>query len=624
MITTKNTLLAFSATAISLWAQNGFAQDSNKEETQVVTANRFQQPVNTVLAPTEIVTRDDIERWQSKSLMDVMRRLPGVDVAQNGGMGQANYIYIRGAEARHTLVLIDGIPLAKSGITGIADFSEIPLSLIQRIEMIRGPRSAVYGADAIGGVINIITQNDRPGGEIQVGLGSNHYQQYDGAVRQKVGDSTLVTVAGAFQATNGYNIKPDSTYSTDSDRDGFRSKTFWAGLSHTFNENFSGFVRGYGYGNNSSYDAGYQDGGDKRQVYNHTYETGLIFNQGIYSSQLNASYQQYKDYNYASTLGLYHNGTSLDDMTQRNVQWGNSFLVGQGTVSAGIDWQQQKLTSVDSYASDDYERNNTGYYLTAQQRFDTLTLEGAVRGDDNNQFGWNGTWQAAAGWEFIPDYRVTLSYGTGFQAPTLGQMYGQSRLYISANPNLEAEKSHQVEVGLEGQSGPLDWRLSAYENKINNLIDYFYDDSTFTGAYYNVQSATIKGVEWTGNMDTGMFSHRLTLQYLDPRRDQDNEVLAHRSKQQLKYQVDWTLFGFDMDVAYQYFGKSYNNNTNQYAFTQRRMPSYSLVDVSASYPITSHLTVRGRIANLFDKDYETVYDYQTPGREYYLSGIYTF
>lgn len=615
-------LFAFSATAIALWAQYGFAQDS--ETTQVVTANRIQQPVNTVLAPVEVVTREDIERWQSKSLMDVMRRLPGVDVAQNGGLGQANYIYIRGAEARHTLVLVDGVPLAKSGITGIADFSQIPLSLIQKIEMIRGPRSAVYGADAIGGVINIITQNDKPGGDVQVGLGSDHYQQYDGSVRQQIGENTLVTVAGAFQATNGYNIKPDSAYSVDSDRDGFRSKTFWAGVNHTFNESFSGFLRGYGYGNNSSYDAGYQDGGDKRQVYNHTYEAGLTFSHGIYSSQLTASYQQYKDYNYASTLGLYNTGTSLDDLTQRNIQWGNSVAVAHGTVSGGIDWQQQKLTSLDNVNSDRYERNNTGYYLTSQQRFDSVILEGSVRGDDNNQFGWNGTWQAAAGWEFVPDYRVTLSYGTGFQAPTLGQMYGQSRLYIAANPNLAAEKSHQVEVGLEGQSGPLDWRLSAYENKIKNLIDYSYDDSTFTGGYYNVQSATIKGIEWTGNIDTGIFSHRLTLQYLDPRRDQDNEILAHRSRQQFKYQLDWTMFGIGMDVAYQYFGKSYNNNTNQYASTQRRMPGYSLVDIAASYPITSHLTVRGRIANLFDKDYETVYDYQTPGREYYLSGIYTF
>ncbi|MDM2811527.1 TonB-dependent vitamin B12 receptor BtuB [Citrobacter sp. Cpo103] len=610
-------------TALSVTAFSGWAQDTSPD-TLVVTANRFQQPVNTVLAPTEIVTREDIDRWQSKDLTDVMRRLPGVDVAQNGGMGQSSNIYIRGAEVRHTLVLIDGIPLAKSGITGIADFSQIPLSLIQRIEMIRGPRSAVYGADAIGGVINIITQNTQPGGKVQVGVGSNHYQQYDASLRQELGEDTLATIAGSFTDTKGYNVQPDSSYSGDSDRDGFRNKTFWAGVTHKFTDELSAFVRGYGYSNNTDYDAGYKDGGDEHQVYNHTYETGLAWNNDFYSTQLTGSYQKYKDYNYSSTQGLYQAGTTLDDMTQKNVQWGNSFIVGKGTVSAGIDWQQQKLTSVDTYNSNDYKRDNTGYYLTAQQKVDTVTLEGALRGDDNEQFGWNGTWQTAVGWEFVPDYQVTISYGTGFQAPTLGQMYGQSRLYITPNPNLEAEKSGQFEVGLQGLTGPVNWRLAAYQNKIKNLIDYYSPDNGMTGVYYNTQSATIKGVELTGDFDTGPVTHRISMGYLDPRRDSDNEVLAHRSRQQYKYQLDWTMLGFDMDLSYQYYGKSYNNNSNQFSSTQRRMPSYSLLDISASYPITSQLTVRGKIANLFDKDYETVYGYATAGREYTLSGSYTF
>ena len=610
-------------TALSVTAFSGWAQDTSPD-TLVVTANRFQQPVNTVLAPTEIVTREDIDRWQSKDLTDVMRRLPGVDVAQNGGMGQSSNIYIRGAEARHTLVLIDGIPLAKSGITGIADFSQIPLSLIQRIEMIRGPRSAVYGADAIGGVINIITQNTQPGGKVQVGVGSNHYQQYDASLRQELGEDTLATIAGSFTDTKGYNVQPDSSYSGDSDRDGFRNKTFWAGVTHKFTDELSAFVRGYGYSNNTDYDAGYKDGGDEHQVYNHTYETGLAWNNDFYSTQLTGSYQKYKDYNYSSTQGLYQAGTTLDDMTQKNVQWGNSFIVGKGTVSAGIDWQQQKLTSVDTYNSNDYKRDNTGYYLTAQQKVDTVTLEGALRGDDNEQFGWNGTWQTAVGWEFVPDYQVTISYGTGFQAPTLGQMYGQSRLYITPNPNLEAEKSGQFEVGLQGLTGPVNWRLAAYQNKIKNLIDYYSPGNGMTGVYYNTQSATIKGVELTGDFDTGPVTHRISMGYLDPRRDSDNEVLAHRSRQQYKYQLDWTMLGFDMDLSYQYYGKSYNKNSNQFSSTQRRMPSYSLLDISASYPITSQLTVRGKIANLFDKDYETVYGYATAGREYTLSGSYTF
>ncbi|HAB75535.1 MAG TPA: vitamin B12/cobalamin outer membrane transporter, partial [Pantoea sp.] len=146
-------LFAFSATALALWAQPGFAQGN--DDTQVVTANRFAQPASSVLAPTTVVTRAEIDRWQAKSLTDVMRRLPGVDVAQNGGLGQSSSLFIRGTNSSHVLILIDGIRLNQAGISGSSDLSQIPLSLVQRIEYIRGARSAVYGSDAIGGVVNI-------------------------------------------------------------------------------------------------------------------------------------------------------------------------------------------------------------------------------------------------------------------------------------------------------------------------------------------------------------------------------------------------------------------------------------------------------------------------------------
>lgn len=145
-------LAALSATAFSGWAQQ---TDNN---TMVVTANRFQQPVNSVLALTTVVTRENIDRWQAKSLTDVMRRLPGVDIGQNGGLGQKSSMFIRGTESRHVLVLIDGIRLNQAGISGSSDLSQIPISLVQRIEYIRGARSAVYGSDAIGGVVNIIEE----------------------------------------------------------------------------------------------------------------------------------------------------------------------------------------------------------------------------------------------------------------------------------------------------------------------------------------------------------------------------------------------------------------------------------------------------------------------------------
>ncbi|MBC1187171.1 TonB-dependent vitamin B12 receptor BtuB [Kluyvera sp. SCKS090646] len=614
-------------TALSVTAFSGWAQDSNSDS-MVITANRFQQPVDTVLAPMDVVTRDDINRWQAKNLNDVMRRLPGVDIAQYGGMGQSSSLFIRGTETRQVLVLIDGIPMSRPGISNTPDLNQIPLSLVQRVEYIRGPRSAIYGSGAMGGVINIITHSDTDESKIDAGMGSKGYQKYDGTLRQRFGD-TVATVAGSYESTKGFNVQPGSSWDHDSDRDGFRNKTFWGSLEHKFNDNLSGFFRGHSYTNNVDYDLGsppkYKDySADEEQLYNQSWDTGLKFNSGIYSSQLIASYQKVKDYNYSSIYGRYSDGTTLDNMTQRNLQWGNNVQVGQGSISAGVDWQQQRLTSSSTKLSDSYNRDNTGLYLAGQQQFGSVTLEASGREDHDEQFGWHGTWQTTAGWAFVENYRATLSYGTGFLAPSLGQQFGSTRFDIKSNPDLKPEESKQWEAGLEGLTGPLDWRLSAYHYKIANLITYYTDPVTYVSEYGNINSATIKGVEWTGNVDTGIFSHRVTLQYVDPRNDENGEVLARRSKRQAKYQLDWTMFNVDMDVSWQYYGKRYDNNTSQYSPTQQVLPSYSTVDVSASYPITSHLTVRGKIANLFDKDYETVYGYATAGREYTLSGSYTF
>ncbi|MCZ3385116.1 TonB-dependent vitamin B12 receptor BtuB [Kosakonia sp. SOY2] len=608
-------------TALSVTAFSGWAQDSSSD-TLVVTANRFQQPAKTVLAPTEVVTREDIDRWQSRSLVDVLRRLPGVDIAQNGGLGQTASVYVRGTEAKHLLLLIDGVPVARSGISNDPELNQIPLSLVQRVEYIRGPRSAVYGSGAIGGVVNVITMTSNEKSQINAGVGSKGYQTYDGTLRQRFGD-TVATAAGSYTSTRGFNVQPGSTWDHDSDRDGYRNKTFWGSLQHKFNDNVDGFFRGYNFSNNVDYDLGSPPfapdySADERQLFVQGWDTGLNFAEGIYSSQLLASYQKSKDYNYSSIYGRYNDGTTLDDMEQRYIQWGNNVDVGKGSVGAGVDWKQERLVSSNKTTRDAYERENTGLYLNGMQQFGDVTLEASGREDKDDEFGWHGTWQTAAGWEFVENYRLTVSYGTGFLAPSLGQQFGAKRFGIASNPNLKPEESRQWEAGVEGLTGPLDWRLSAYRYEIENLITYS------NTAYYNINSATIKGVEWTGSVDTGIFSHRVTLQYIDPRDDETNEVLPRRAKRQAKYQLDWSVLNVDMDLAWEYFGKRYDNRTSTYNPEQRILPSYSTVDFSASYPVTSHLTVRGKIANLFDKEYETAYGYQTAGREYTLSGSYTF
>ncbi|WP_312081440.1 TonB-dependent vitamin B12 receptor BtuB [Pantoea septica] len=618
-------LFAFSATALALWAQPGFAQDN--DDTQVVTANRFAQPASSVLASTTVVTRAEIDRWQAKSLTDVMRRLPGVDVAQNGGLGQTSSLFIRGTNSSHVLILIDGIRLNQAGISGSSDLSQIPLSLVQRIEYIRGARSAVYGSDAIGGVVNIITGRAQPGTTLTAGVGSQGYQSYDGSTQQMLGDATKLTLAGNYTYTRGFDVGagyPNDYGPAQGDRDGFMSKTLYGNLEHQFSEELSGFVRGYGFDNRTAYDGSltYDKDfnvvglADTRQLYSQTWDTGLHYNRDIYSTQLIASYSRTKDINYDPRNGRYGAASTFDDVTQYNLQWGNTVQVGQGAISGGIDWQKETTEPGNNTLAEGYEQRNTGLYLTGQQQFGSVTLEGALRGDDNNQFGWHNTWQTAASWEFISGYRVFASYGTAFKAPNLSQVYSPGY----GNPDLEPEKSKQWEGGFEGLTGPVNWRVSGYRNDIDNLIDS--DPATYR--YYNISKARIKGVEATASFDTGPLGHQISYDYVDARDGETDQQLVRRAKQQVKYQLDWTIYNLDWSVTYHYLGDRFDNDYNSYPARRVKLGGVSLWDLAASYPVTSQLTVRGRIANLFDKDYETAYGYRTPGTEYYLSASYSF
>lgn len=604
-------------TALSVAASSGWAQDASPD-TLVVTANRFQQPLSAVLAPITVVTRQDIDRWQSTSVNDVLRRLPGVDIAQSGGMGQNSSIFIRGTNASHVLVLIDGVRLNLAGVSGSADLSQFPVSLVQRIEYIRGPRSAVYGSDAIGGVVNIITTREKPGTELTAGMGSNGYQNYDVSTQQQLGENTRVTLMGDYAYTKGFDVVAYGSTGSQAqpDKDGFLSKTLYGALEHNFSDTWSGFVRGYGYDNRTNYDSYYSPGSallDTRKLYSQSWDAGLRFNGEQIQSQLVSSYSHSKDYNYDPDYGRYDSSATLDEMKQYNVQWSNSMVVGHGNVGAGVDWQKQTTEPGTGYVTDGYDQRNTGLYLTGLQQLGDFTLEGAARSDDNSEFGRHGTWQTSAGWAFIDGYRFIASYGTSYKAPNLGQLHG-----YYGNSNLDPEESKQWEGAFEGLTAGVNWRVSGYRNDIDDMIDY----DPHTEKYFNEGKVRIKGVEATANFDTGPLVHTLSYDYVDSRNAITDKPLARRSKQQVKYQLDWQVYDFDWGLTYHYLGTRYD--TDYVTYQPVKMGGVSLWDLAVSYPITSQLTVRGKIANLFDKDYETVYGYETAGREYTLSGSYTF
>ncbi len=609
-----------SSVALSVMA-GSFGAFANNSDTLSVTANRFQEPNSSILAPITVVEREQIERWQSNSVIDVLRRMPGIDVGQNGGIGQMSSIYVRGAESRHVLILVDGVRLNQANVSGSSDISQIPLSLVQRIEYIRGPRSSVYGSDAIGGVINILTERKTEGGTLNATMGSHGYQEYDGSIKQKVGDKTTLTAAGSYLYTKGYDVEANGNTGghPQPDRDGFMNKSLWLGVNHDINDDVSLYARAYGFDNRTAYDAYYDSYNDMltdtRALFSRTYDGGVKFNRDNYSSSLNTSYNYTKDYDYDPRYGRYGKGSRFTNSEQYNVQWGNHLLLGNGSIGGGVDWQRQSIKAGSSGFPNKEHFDNTGLYLTGQQKLGDIIAEASVRSDKHSEYGWHTTWQTNLGWEFVEGYRVIGGYGTAFKAPTLMQLYSE----WGSNPDLQPEKSKQWEGGFEGLTEPLAWRLTAYRNDVNSLIQ---GESSYPYRNYNVGKALIKGVEFTGEMDTWIFHHTFNLQYIDARNKETHQRLDRRARQQLKYQLDWQVEKLDMGVTYQYIGQRTDKDYGTYENVS--LGGVSIWDLTASYPITSHLSIRGRIANLFDKDYETAYGYRTPGREYFLTGSYNF
>nr|ELR5169783.1 TonB-dependent vitamin B12 receptor BtuB [Providencia rettgeri] len=628
-------LLPLSAAALAvLCSIPSLASGNSQSDQLVVSANRFEQPISSILAPVTVVTREDIDHWQSNTVIDVLRRLPGVDIAQSGGMGQQSSLFIRGTESRHVLVLIDGVRLNQAGISGSSDMSQIPISLVQRIEYIRGARSAVYGSDAVGGVVNIITRRDNDGTTLNAGIGSHSYQNYNGSTQQKIGENTTVTAAGAYTHTKGFDLAPKDVSPRQYDKDGFLSKSLWLGIEHQFSSEILAYARAYGYDNRTNYDVSEYAGlsVDTRKLYSRTYETGLKYHQGKYSSSLMGSYGYSKDYNFDPRKGQYSESANLDESKQYNIQWGNSYLLDKGNISAGVDYQRQSIEP-SSYAmiSEKQTLNNTGIYLTGQYAIiDSVTAEAAIRSDHHSEFNWHTTWQSGLSWEFYEGYKLIGSYATAYKAPNLTQLYAYSSSAYGTtlgNPNLKPEESKQWEIGVEGTTGPLFWQVNAYHNDIDNLIAYKAGNPI--SSYENIGEAEIKGIEWVGEFETGVLHHQVTYQYIGPRNKKTDKILERRAKQQIKYQLDWNVANVDWGLTYQYIGSRYDKDFSQYDLSTKdykrlKQGGVSLWDITAAYPITSHLTIRGKIANMFDKDYETAYGYRTAGREYFLTGSYNF
>lgn len=584
--------------------------------TLVITANRVEQPISSVLAPVVVIDRAEIESRQVQSLPALLKTLPGVQITTLGGRGHMSSLFIRGTNSNHSLVLMNGRPIAAM-VAGTPDLSQIPLGNIERIEYIRGPRAAVYGADAIGGVINLITKTSAKNGSethMKGGVGSNGYGQGQVRTVQALGQQTDMNMMIGYERTDGFDVVANAQ---QPDRDGFDSLNGQIGLNHAFNDAWSADFNAQGYDNQTEMDDAYQSA-DQSRVQAFQYDGGLKFQSETLTSRLEASYGENKLKSWLESKGESSAQPIHTGLTR--FSWINSWSGVEGlNLTGGADWQQEQLKS-DSRSSGQAfnapDRDNTGLFAVGSYRWQALLWELSGRSDDNEQYGRHNTWSAASGLDIDDNHNVRLSYGTGFKAPTFLDLYYPGY----ENPDLKPEESKNLELGFTGRYTGWDWSLNLYRNKIKNLIAC---QSAFSTCKPDNTDAEIRGVEVALGLETGPFHHDVSFDYTraEDKNDGDQQLLR-RAKQKASWLTQVQLGPVDLSTELLYVGKRDDKNFSSFPAERVELGSYTLINLGASYGVTPQLTLGGRIDNLFDRDYAPAYGYASAGTEFKLTADY--
>jgi vitamin B12 transporter len=640
--TLKKTLLAASlmscmmaAHAADQGATGADATNTNSLDPVIVTATRTPISVDESLSSVTVISRADIERLQPVSVIDLLNGLPGVTFAQSGGIGQQSSLFLRGTNSTHTLVLIDGVRIG-SITAGLPAFEQLPVEQIDHIEIVRGPRSSLYGADAIGGVIQIFTRHGsasdaslltNPVPSLSVTTGS------DGFVRSQVGLS-----GGDAHAWYNLSLGGEYTSGFPACRLGAAEANGGAGAGCFVDDphddpyrNWNGAANGgYRWDNGTelaftwlrsksdvSY-AGSPYGGNEAVNQQIVAGTRLSFSPlDIWKVTLNAG--QSRDDSQTYFNGIYfgeyipREATGYADSRRNQASWQNDItLAPNQLLSVGVDYQQEHIVSDTGYLNS--TRGDAGTYAQYQGTFGQNEVQLSARHDHNDQFGNHDTGAAAWGYNFADGLKLTASYGSAFHAPTFNDLYYP---YGSGNPDLKPESSRSAELGLSQTVGIWNWALNAYQTRINQLITL---DSNYVPQ--NISQARIRGLEGQVGVTWDGWRVQTYLTAMQPIEDDsgpnNGNLLPRRPKQTARVELDKSYGKFAVGGTFNADSKRYDDAANLH-----RLGGYTTTDLRASYAFAPNWKVEARLANIFDREYETAYYFNQPGRTWYLTLRYS-
>lgn len=598
----------FFSTLLLTSVSNLHAQDTPSENLpeMVVTATRTAVPKNSLSAATTIFTREDIERLQAKSIPELLRGSAGIDVAQSGGYGQISTIFMRGTNSTHVLVLVDGIKVG-SVTAGITQFEFIPIDQIERVEIIRGSQSSLYGSEAIGGVIQIFTrkgsETKTPKVTLDAGGGSFYTHRTAGSVSGKFNNSWYSASASHFD-TDGFDVGGGAN---QLDKDGYKNTAVNARIGHHFDNNAeleAAFLHNQG---TTFYDGFYNKTNFINQVASLVGSLDVVENWRS-TLRLGQSLDQHDSF-----FSSNHKLASRFDSTRWNASWLNQFTLSENyQLIFGSDYHLDEIDSFTKYVES--SRYDIGVFGEMHSRFfDNHFVNASVRWDKNQTFGNYVT--GNVGWRYNWNYGISVlaNFGNAFRSPTFNELYyPRDDWGGGGNPNLKPEQSKTYETGLLGEHDWGNWELRAYHTDIDNLI--------LGWSPRNVAKAQIQGIEAQIGTEIYGFKPKLTLNLLNPEDKATGERLLKRTDKSLSFDISRSILDFDLAAAVIAQG-----DREEIAF----MPDFSqkmvnvggfvTVDLRSAYHINENWIISAKLNNLLDKNYQTVNTYNMAGRNFFVS-----
>ncbi|NLA67181.1 MAG: TonB-dependent vitamin B12 receptor [Gammaproteobacteria bacterium] len=607
------------ALALSSPAVASGAIQATDLDTIVVTATRTEINAEDANVPVQVIDRAAIERSQATSMVDLLRGRAGINLANQGGPGKLSSVFLRGTESDHVLVLVDGVRIG-SASAGMVMFQDLPLEQVERIEIVRGPRSSLYGSEAIGGVIQVFTRRAAQGEgwrpDFSMGIGSNRLRQASAGIGRS-GERGWFQAQGAWQRTDGIDSCRGTAegwgagcYADEPDRDGYRNASVALRGGGKVGDTVELEGRAMVVDAYNEYD-GTVFGGNEADNRQEVFGARLRWRPGArrdFDVRVGRANDKADSYFRDHATGARSFASTFDTRRDTASAQGDFTLAEGQLLSVGLDWMRDRVTGSTAFTVRD--RDNAGLFLAWQGDFGAHGFEARLRHDDNEQFGGHSTGSLGYGFAFGKGFRFTASAGTGFKVPTFNDLYYPGGW---GNPDLEPEESKTLNLGIAQYGRGWNWTFNAFQADVDELIGYDVDF-----ALVNVDEARIRGAELTGFASLGGWDLNAEISHIDPRNrsagTNHGHWLPRRSRTTARLDVDRGFGAWRFGASAFGSGARYDDAANT-----SRLAGYGTLDLRLEYAISDDWTLQARASNVFDREYETIAWYNQPGREYGLT-----